>query len=214
MSKGIATSIGTGKYEQLLEICSRLEPIVTAVVHPCEAAALLGAIEAAEKGLSGGEPLMQDRFAVKLLSAARAMGIHTALDTNGSLSERLSDAELEQIDLVLLDIKSWDSERHQKLTEMDVTPVLEFAQRLAACKRPSGCVSYWSQDSQTTRIIFLKSQGSLPPLAMSSESTFCPFIKWVALSGKNSNSTMPSITFDLRHRRLLQLPARDFGRRV
>src|SRR5215475_4791984 len=34
--------------------------------------------------LSGGEPLMQDRFAVKLLAAAQGMGIHTALDTNGS----------------------------------------------------------------------------------------------------------------------------------
>jgi pyruvate formate lyase activating enzyme len=86
--------------------------------------------------LSGGEPLMQDRFAVKLLSAARAMGIHTALDTNGSLGGRLSDAELEQVDLVLLDIKSWDSERHQKLTGMDNAPVLEFARRLAARKRP------------------------------------------------------------------------------
>src|SRR5215813_5904106 len=39
--------------------------------------------------LSGGEPLMQDRFAVKLLSAAKAMGVHTALDTNGYLGERL-----------------------------------------------------------------------------------------------------------------------------
>src|SRR5262244_729269 len=48
--------------------------------------------------LSGGEPLMQDRFAVKLLSAARQMGIHTALDTNGSLGSRLSDGELEEID--------------------------------------------------------------------------------------------------------------------
>ena len=35
--------------------------------------------------LSGGEPLMQDRFAVKLLRAAHELGIHTALDTNGSL---------------------------------------------------------------------------------------------------------------------------------
>src|SRR5262249_50363602 len=45
--------------------------------------------------LSGGEPLMQDRFAVKLLTAAQAMGIHTALDTNGSLADRLTDTELE-----------------------------------------------------------------------------------------------------------------------
>jgi len=86
--------------------------------------------------LSGGEPLMQDRFAAKLLSAARAMGIHTALDTNGALGERLTDAELDTIDLVLLDIKGWDEGRHRQLTGMDVGSVLEFARRLAARKRP------------------------------------------------------------------------------
>ena len=37
--------------------------------------------------VSGGEPLMQDRFVVKLFTAAQAMGIHTALDTNGYLGE-------------------------------------------------------------------------------------------------------------------------------
>ncbi len=42
---------GTGKYEQLLERCRGLEPIPTAVAHPCEASALAGAIEAADKGL-------------------------------------------------------------------------------------------------------------------------------------------------------------------
>jgi len=86
--------------------------------------------------LSGGEPLMQDRFVVKLFSAAQAMGIHTALDTNGSLGERLTEAELEKIDLVLLDIKTWDAKRHRRLTGMDVGPVLDFARRLAARKRP------------------------------------------------------------------------------
>jgi len=86
--------------------------------------------------LSGGEPLMQDRFAVKLLSAAHAMGIHTALDTNGSLGARLSDEELKHIDLVLLDIKGWDPERHRQLTGNDIAPVLDFARRLASRDRP------------------------------------------------------------------------------
>ncbi len=86
--------------------------------------------------LSGGEPLMQDRFAVKLFTAAKSMGIHTALDTNGFLGNRLSDTELEQIDLVLLDIKMWDPERHRHLTGMDNAPVLDFARRLAERKRP------------------------------------------------------------------------------
>jgi len=42
---------GTGKYEKLLERCRGLEPIPTAVAHPCEATALAGAAEAAQKGL-------------------------------------------------------------------------------------------------------------------------------------------------------------------
>ena len=86
--------------------------------------------------LSGGEPLMQDRFAVRLLTAAREMGIHTALDTNGYFGERLSDEELTQIDLVLLDIKAWDPERHKHLTAKDIGPILDFARRLAARRRP------------------------------------------------------------------------------
>ena len=86
--------------------------------------------------LSGGEPLVQDRFAVRLFAAARSMGIHTALDTNGGLGGRLSDEELEQIDLVLLDIKAWDPERHQNLTGQSIAPTLDFARRLAARHRP------------------------------------------------------------------------------
>jgi pyruvate formate lyase activating enzyme len=85
--------------------------------------------------LSGGEPLMQHRFVVKLFTAARAMGIHTALDTNGYYGDRLGDDDLETIDLVLLDLKTWDPERHRALTGMDVAPTLAFARRLADRKR-------------------------------------------------------------------------------
>jgi pyruvate formate lyase activating enzyme len=69
--------------------------------------------------LSGGELLMQYRFAVKLLSAAHAIGIHTALYTNGYLGDRLTDAD-----------------RHRHLTGMEVGPVLDFARRLAAGRKP------------------------------------------------------------------------------
>src|SRR5215813_10238902 len=86
--------------------------------------------------LSGGEPLMQDRFAARLFTAAKSMGIHTALDTNGYLGERLSDNELDQIDVVLLDIKAWDPEHHRYLTGKEVGPTLDLARRLAERKRP------------------------------------------------------------------------------
>jgi pyruvate formate lyase activating enzyme len=86
--------------------------------------------------LSGGEPLMQHRFAVKLFAAARAMGIHTAVQTNGHYGDKLSDADLESIDLVLLDIKMWDAERHRRLTGMDGAATRTFGERLAAKRRP------------------------------------------------------------------------------
>jgi pyruvate formate lyase activating enzyme len=86
--------------------------------------------------LSGGEPLMQDRFVVRLFTAAHEIGVHTALNTNGALHARLSDQDLEKVDLVIMDVKAWDSERHRHLTGKDVDLTLDFARRLAARKKP------------------------------------------------------------------------------
>jgi len=63
---------GTGKYERLLERCSQLDPVPTAVAHPCEQTALAGAIEAAEKGLI--TPILVGPIA-KIEAIARASGI-------------------------------------------------------------------------------------------------------------------------------------------
>lgn len=86
--------------------------------------------------ISGGEPLMQHRFVLKLFNAARAAGIHTALDTNGYLGERLADEDLTSIDLVLLGMKALSPDLHKKITGLENEPVLAFARRLAARQRP------------------------------------------------------------------------------
>ena len=87
--------------------------------------------------LSGGEPLMQDRFAARLFAAAKQMGVHTAIETNGFYGERLSDEELTNIDLVILDMKAFTPEQHKRVTGMSTTTtVLDFCKRLAALKRP------------------------------------------------------------------------------
>jgi len=86
--------------------------------------------------LSGGDPLMQHRFAVKLLAAAKSLGIHTTIETNGAYHEKLSDAELDVIDLVMLGIKTYDAHRHRALTGQDNGATLEFARRLAARRKP------------------------------------------------------------------------------
>jgi pyruvate formate lyase activating enzyme len=86
--------------------------------------------------ISGGEPLMQRHFVMKVLAGAKAMGIHTAIETNGFLGAELTESDLDNIDLVLLGIKSWDRDRHRALTGRDNQPTLELARRLAARKLP------------------------------------------------------------------------------
>jgi pyruvate formate lyase activating enzyme len=86
--------------------------------------------------ISGGEPLVQHKFVLNVFKAVRASGVHTALDSNGFLGERLSDDDLQHIDLVLLGVKAVTPQMHKTLTSQDNKPVQEFARRLAANKRP------------------------------------------------------------------------------
>lgn len=86
--------------------------------------------------ISGGEPLMQHKFVMRLFAAAKEMGVHTALDTNGYLGSRLTDWDLEMVDLFLLDLKAWDPERHKRFIGKDPGPVHDFARRLASRGRP------------------------------------------------------------------------------
>ena len=86
--------------------------------------------------LSGGEPLMQHRFAARIFRAAKDLGIHTAIETNGVYGERLSDAEIATIDLIILDMKAFTPEQHRRVTGADNSKVLEFCCRVAALKRP------------------------------------------------------------------------------
>ena len=63
---------GTGKYEKLLERCKTLEPVPTAVAHPCEESALAGAIEAGAKQLI--TPILVGP-AARIKELAKASGI-------------------------------------------------------------------------------------------------------------------------------------------
>lgn len=87
--------------------------------------------------LSGGEPLLQHRFAVKLFRAAKQLGVHTAIETNGFFGAKLSDEELDLIDLVILDMKAFDPAQHMRVTGVPSNAsVIEFGRRLAARRHP------------------------------------------------------------------------------
>ena len=86
--------------------------------------------------ISGGEPLLQARFVANVFRRAKAeLGIHTALDTSGLLGARLSDAELQDVDLTLLDIKSGTEAVYRRVTGRPLQPTLDFARRLSDAGR-------------------------------------------------------------------------------
>lgn len=82
--------------------------------------------------LSGGEVLMQPAFAMNILAGAKKLGIHTAIDTSGFLGINATDSLLDNVDLVLLDLKSGDPETYQKTTGRALQPTIDFGDRLAA----------------------------------------------------------------------------------
>ena len=81
--------------------------------------------------LSGGEPLLQHTFAGRIFRHCRSIGLHTALDTSGYLGARVDDAFLDDVNLVLLDVKSGLPETYKKVTGRELAPTLAFGRRLA-----------------------------------------------------------------------------------
>lgn len=79
------------------------------------------------------------------------------IPTNGYFGDRLSDAELGDVDVVLLDLKAWDPELHTRYVGMDIGPILDFARRLAALRRRVWIrhvvVPGWTDDEDTPRQI-------------------------------------------------------------
>jgi pyruvate formate lyase activating enzyme len=69
--------------------------------------------------ISGGEPLLQPEFVLALIKEAKKHNIHTALDTAGSVPLAISKEILDEVDMVLLDIKSIEKEQHIILTCKD-----------------------------------------------------------------------------------------------
>ncbi len=87
--------------------------------------------------VSGGEPLIQAEFVTELFKQLKQLGIHTALDTAGSLPLSNSIKELlKYTDLVLLDIKHINDEKSKQLTGFSNKNNLEFAKYLSNINIP------------------------------------------------------------------------------
>lgn len=88
--------------------------------------------------VTGGEPLMQIDFLLELFTLAKEKEINTCIDTSGIAfnpankvwMEKL-DQVLAKTDLVMLDIKHIDPEKHKELTSQPNDKILAFAEYLA-----------------------------------------------------------------------------------
>lgn len=87
--------------------------------------------------ISGGEPLMQPEFVREIYRRCQDLGIHTALDTSGYVNLDLVKPVLDHVNLVLLDIKSFDPKIYFKITNVSLEPTLAFAQYLSEIKKPT-----------------------------------------------------------------------------
>lgn len=88
--------------------------------------------------VTGGEPLMQVDFLIELFTEAKKEGIHTCIDTSGIAFNKENKAFIEKLDvlmpltdLVMLDIKHIDPQKHLELTEQKNEGILDFAQYLS-----------------------------------------------------------------------------------
>ncbi len=87
---------------------------------------------------TGGEPLMQIDFLIELFTKFHENGIHTCLDTSGICHNpnnpewmKKLDALLKVTDLIMLDLKHIDNEKHRKLTGHSNENILAFARYLS-----------------------------------------------------------------------------------
>ena len=88
--------------------------------------------------VTGGEPLMQVDFLTELFTAAKEKNIHTCIDSSGiafnpenSMWMEKLDRLLALTDLVMLDIKHIDPEKHKELTAQPNDRILAFAEYLS-----------------------------------------------------------------------------------
>ena len=85
--------------------------------------------------ISGGEPLMQKEFLSELVHLFHNEGIHTAVDTAGSVSLADSMQLVKDTDLFILDIKHSDAQKYHKLTGGDLNITLSNAKLLADAEK-------------------------------------------------------------------------------
>ena len=84
---------------------------------------------------SGGECLLQADFVASVLCKAKALGLHTAIDTCGYVPFEELEKTLAWCDLYLYDIKCFTSNVHKEYTGVDNLLIIDNLKRLDAAQK-------------------------------------------------------------------------------
>ena len=76
---------------------------------------------------SGGEALLQKEFLLEIIGKCKAEVINTAVETSLFIYD---EQVFSSLDLVMADLKIWDSELHKRYTGVSVEPIIENFKRL------------------------------------------------------------------------------------
>jgi pyruvate formate lyase activating enzyme len=85
---------------------------------------------------SGGEPLLQAEALLPIVKVLHEYGIHVALDTSGAIDTPQTRALLDEVDLVLLDVKHPNPERFKEVTGLDQAQTRSIFDYLKATQKP------------------------------------------------------------------------------
>lgn len=115
---------------------------------------------------SGGEPALQAQFVIEVAQKLRQHGINTALDTAGAVKWDILSNIINHMDVVLYDIKVYETKNHIIFTGIDNGIILENAQRIAKFKKDMivrliivpGFNDSW--EDLISRVNFVKTLGS------------------------------------------------------
>jgi len=90
--------------------------------------------------LGGGEPLAQYQFAKAILEAAEAEYINTAIETSGHAPWQHFESVLKHVDLLQMDLKHMDPQKHKEQTGQSNELILENLKKVLTIKEPQDVI--------------------------------------------------------------------------
>ena len=103
--------------KEVIEVVEKMRPFISGIT------------------ISGGECMLQKDFVIELCEEVKKLGLTAFIDSNGSVPFYGDDRLIKAIDMVMLDVKSYDEEEHRMLTGQSNETVLRNMEYMASINK-------------------------------------------------------------------------------